>query len=398
MPILLPPGLPATRQLRAEGIAVREAADGSSATLLIGLVNLMPDKPAAERQLARLLGAAPETVALSLHCPAEARGSRTPAEHIAAFYAPLPADVGDLDGLIVTGAPVETLPFSEVRYWDALAALLDAAARQRVPTLGICWAAMAMLHQSHGVAKQVLPRKAFGLFPQTVDRPAASLVQGLGARYAVPVSRHAAVRAADLAGTGATVLAGSMATGVSIAEDPARAQTMLLDHFEYEDDTLIGEFLRDRAAALPAAPPANLARPNLVPATVGEPCWRGAAHIVFRNWLAAVAREKAGRAPHDLLAWLSAGAPPGEAGAMLVLRGRPGADPLAAAAEAARSGVMLDGFSRDARLGVIVLRLAAGVTVDAAERLAAACLGLPGIHGSLLRGPGDTGALLHRAA
>jgi homoserine O-succinyltransferase len=213
------------------------SAGRPQAALRIGLVNLMPDKPTAERQLARLLGTAPDTVALSLFCPAEQRGARTPAEHIAAFYAPLPADPAGLDGLIVTGAPVETLPYAEVRYWDALGALLDATARQRVPTLGICWAAMAMLHRSHGVPKQVLSRKAFGLFSQTVTRPSASLVQGLGTRYAVPVSRHAAVRATDLAGTGATVLAASMATGVSIAEDPGCAQTMLFDHFEYESLT-----------------------------------------------------------------------------------------------------------------------------------------------------------------
>jgi homoserine O-succinyltransferase len=393
MPILLPAGLPAARTLRAEGIAVSEAAEAPAETLRIALVNLMPDKPAAERQFARLLGAAAETVSLSLFTPAGARGSRTPPAHLDAFYEPLPADAAHLDGVIVTGAPVETLPFSEVRYWDALGALLDQAASRRVPVLGICWAGMALLHRFHGVAKQVLRQKAFGLFPQTVSRHAAPLMQGLSPRFAVPVSRHAAVPAEDLAGTGAVTLAASALTGVSIAEDAARAQTMLLDHFEYEGDTLLGEFLRDRAAALPASPPANLPL-----AAVRDPPWSGAAHVFFRNWLATVARAKRDRAPRDLLSWLLAGAGRAEAGAMLVLRARGGVDLTAAASEASRCGVTLEGISRDPGRGAVVLRLCAGVRPEAVERLAKACIALPGVHDVLLRGPGEAGALLHRAA
>ncbi len=393
MPILLPSGLPAADTLRTEGIAVSEAPEAPADALRIALVNLMPDKPAAERQFARLLGAAAETVSLSLVHPAEARGSRTPAEHLAAFYGPLPRAAAGLDGLIVTGAPVETLPFPEVRYWDALGALLDDAASRRVPVLGICWAGMALLYRFHGVPKHVLGRKAFGVFPQAVARRDVPLMQGLSPRYPVPVSRHAAVIAEDLAGTGAVLLAASPSTGLSIAEDAGRAQTMLLDHFEYEGDTLLAEFLRDRAAALPASPPANLPL-----ASVREPPWRAAAHVFFRNWLATVARAKRERTPRDLLSWLLAGAAPSEPGAMLVLRARGSVDLHAATAQAARCGVTLEGAFGDRALGAVVLRLCAGARPEAVERLAKACIALPGVNDVLLRGPGEAGAILHRAA
>ncbi|WP_291295775.1 homoserine O-succinyltransferase [Elioraea sp.] len=350
MPILLQPGLPAAEMLRAEGVPVTETTVVPDAALRIGLVNLMPDRARAEQQWGRLLGAAPETVSLSLF--SAARGASP------AAYRPIEdAATGPLDGLIVTGAPVETLPFDEVRYWPALAALFDHAAASSIPTLSVCWAAMAALHHFHGVAKHTLPRKAFGLYAQAVQRPGDPLMQGIGPRFAVPVSRHATVLAADVAAGGAEVLAASAATGVSIAADAARGHTMLLDHLEYDGDTLLSEFLRDRAAARPAFPPAGLAL-----GAAREPTWRPVAHLVLRNWLAQVARAKVLRQPADLLSWLLA--PP-------------------------------SGRSGPTRL---VLTLDDGVTTEAAEHLATHALAMPGVRDALLRGPGHAGLALRAAA
>lgn len=387
MPILLPPGLPAADMLRAEGVTVTETTTVPDAALRIGLVNLMPDRPRAEQQWGRLLGAAPETVSLSLFSATQgaANGTYRPLEEVAA---------NTLDGLIVTGAPVETLPFEEVRYWPTLTALFDDAAASSIPTLSVCWAAMAALHHFHGVVKHALSRKAFGLYVQAVQRPHDALVQGIGPRFAVPVSRHASVRAADVAATEATVLAASAATGVSIAADAARRHTMLLDHLEYDGDTLLAEFLRDRAAARPAVPPAGLAL-----GASREPTWRPTAHLVMRNWLAEVAQAKRQRQPPDLLGWLLA-APPVEGGVTrLVLRTAPGAEVMAdAAAAAAAEGVTLAAIARVEGAAALVLTLTPGVTAAAAERLAARARALPGVCAALLRGPGRAGLALSDAA
>jgi homoserine O-succinyltransferase len=392
VPILLPTGLPAAATLLAEGIDAREGDDAPTATLRIGLVNLMPDRPAAERQWARLLGAAPETVSLSLYAPPSARADAANDVHRAAFYAPLPETPPEpLDGLIVTGAPVETLPFEAVRYWDALGALLDAAAARRLPTLSVCWAGMAALHRFHGVPKQPLSRKAFGAFAQTVKRPDAALMQGLGRRFTVAVSRHASVRAIDLAGTGASLLAGSGETGVSVAEDVVRAQTMLLDHIEYEAGTLTAEFLRDRAAALPARPPENMP-----PGRTDDPPWWGAAHILIRNWLGAVSRAKAARAPRDLLAWLL-DRHGGEPGVELVVRHAAGADPLPAlVAEAAARAITVTGVRRHPD-GAVALTLPPGIASAGAEALTSRAVALEGVSEAFLRGPGTAGAVLRAA-
>jgi homoserine O-succinyltransferase/O-acetyltransferase len=204
MPILLPEGLPAARTLREEGIEVAGSGStdchGSGPALRIALLNLMPDKPAAEAQIARLLGVGHRRVELTLLLPrTHAPGATTPAGHLRAFYRPWPEAGGrPFDGLVVTGAPVETLPFEAVTYWRELRRILDQAQGQGTATLAICWAAMAALRHFHGVPKHVLPRKRFGVFRQRALRPEAPLLCGVGAEFAAPVSRHAEVRAADL--------------------------------------------------------------------------------------------------------------------------------------------------------------------------------------------------------
>jgi hypothetical protein len=252
---------------------------------------------------------------------------------------------------------------------------------------------MAALFHAHGIDKLPLARKAFGVFDQRVIAPASPEMQGLGARFALPVSRHALIAPEALAGTGAAVLAASRTTGLSVASDEARGVTMILDHAEYDADTLTREFVRDRAAALPTAAPVGVPHDPR-----SEPPWRKAGHLLVRNWLAGVSRAKAARSPPDLLGWLLAGAPAG-GGPLLVLRIVPGTDPLAAAAEAAsRASVTIGAVARQEGGSAIALTLAPSTTPQQAERFASLALALPGVRETLLRGPGDAASFLRRAA
>jgi homoserine O-succinyltransferase len=321
MPIILPETLPAADRLRAEGVGVLAPHQAPARVLQIGLINLMPDKPATETQLARLLGAAPQVSRLHLFWPQGENSRRTPPEHLT-FYEPIEtADMQALDALIITGAPVEQKPFSEVRYWPQLAALYDAARDAGLPTLNICWAAMAALHHHRGLAKRALQAKAFGVFDQVVREPAHALMQGMPATFPVPVSRYAHLPLKALAGGGIAVLAASSETGASIAHDAENDAALLFDHFEYDAGTLLAEFLRDRQAALPTSPPSGLA----LGSAAAVP-WRPAAHLLFRNWLADVARKTEARRPRDLLDWLLAPGvgPRGGATLVAVVSPRPG--------------------------------------------------------------------------
>jgi homoserine O-succinyltransferase len=319
MPIILPDLLPAAEQLRTEGVPVLVPHQAPARVLHIGLVNLMPDKPATETQLARLLGAAPQVSRLHLFWPQGENSRRTPPEHLA-FYEPFDsADARALDALIITGAPVEQKPFGEVRYWPQLAALYDSAREQGLPTLNICWAAMAALHHHRGLAKRMLQAKAFGVFDQTVREPTHALMQAMPATFPVPVSRYAHVPLKVLTGAGIGVLATSGETGASIAYDADHDATLLFDHFEYDAGTLLSEFLRDRQAAIATAPPSGVA---LGGATAVP--WRPAAHLLFRNWLAHVERRATVRRPRDLLDWLLAPGVTPRGGATLVAIASPG--------------------------------------------------------------------------
>jgi homoserine O-succinyltransferase/O-acetyltransferase len=305
MPILLPEGLPAARALRAEGIGVADARDGRAAAggpaLRIALLNLMPDKPTAETQFARLLGAGPRRVELTLLAPeTHAPGATTPAAHLRAFYRPWPeAGGGRFDGLVVTGAPVETLDFAAVTYWPELRRILDRAQAQGTAILAICWGAMAALRHFHSVPKHILPQKRSGVFRQRVLVPDAPLLRGFGAAFAAPVSRRAEVRAADLPAC-ARVLAASAESGPCLVEDRALGLTAVLDHLEYDAGTLRAEFRRDRAAGAPAAPPRDYFPgddPDRAPANTWRPHGLG----LFGNWLAEVERRTCRGRPRDRL-------------------------------------------------------------------------------------------------
>ena len=198
MTIFLPDGLPAARSLRQEGFAVGVAGSASalaSAPLQIAVLNLMPTKTDTETQLARVLGRTRHAVELSFFIPQGHRPRNSPTDHIAAFYRPWSEIEGrDFDALVVTGAPVEHLAFEEVGYWTELARILDWADRGVRRSFFICWGAQAALYHRHGVPKQGLAQKRFGVFQHRVRVPEHSLLRGLGRSFHCPVSRHTEIR------------------------------------------------------------------------------------------------------------------------------------------------------------------------------------------------------------
>jgi len=292
MPIKIPDDLPARATLEAEGLILM----GESAAvrqdirpLRIGLLNLMPDKPKTEAQFARLLGATPLQVELTLVQLASHQPKTTPAEHMRAFYRTWD-DVRPqkFDGFIVTGAPVETLPFESVAYWDELRRIFDWTRTHTHRCLTICWGAQAAVQHFHGVPKHNLPAKRWGVYRHRNLAPSSAYLRGLSDEVEVPVSRWSEVRRADLPANGALrVLLESEESGLSMLEDVETGALHMFDHLEYEAASLGAEYQRDRAAN-PATPvPVNYF-PGDDPARAPANRWRSHAHLFFANWLNAI--------------------------------------------------------------------------------------------------------------
>jgi homoserine O-succinyltransferase len=289
MPIKIPDDLPACATLEAEGVVLlREttAARQDIRPLRIGLLNLMPDKPQTETQFARLLGATPLQVELSLVQLTSHQPRNTSADHMAAFYRPWEAvRAQTFDGFIITGAPVETLPFEEVRYWDELRRILDWTQTHAHACLTICWGAQAAIRHFHGVPKHVLPQKRSGVYTHRNLAPASPYLRGFSDEIDIPVSRWSEVRREDLPKGGALkVLLDSDESGLCLLEDAGRRALHMFNHLEYEATTLADEYARDRAADSSTALPWGYF-PDDDPARRPRNRWRGHAHLLFGNWL-----------------------------------------------------------------------------------------------------------------
>ncbi len=292
--IALPIGLPARSTLAAEGVEVLtgdELHRRGGRPLRICLVNLMPNKVVTETQIARLLGATSIPVELNLCVPDSYRSKTAPADHMASFYRPWThVRDGQFDGLIVTGAPVETFPFEDVTYWSDLCAIFDWARSRTISSLYICWAAQAALYHFHGVAKHRLPEKMFGIFRHRLTNEDSRLLSGFGQAFPAPVSRHTEVRAADLpAQAGLTVLAISSDAGLCLVEDRGNRAVYMFNHLEYDAGTLGEEFRRDQLAGQPIGIPCNYF-PDNDPERSPENIWRPYGHLLFANWLGAMHR------------------------------------------------------------------------------------------------------------
>ena len=289
MPIKIPDLLPARATLEAEGVMVMGEGDAirqDIRPLRIGLLNLMPNKIATEVQLARLLGATPLQVELTLVRISDHVSRNTPLDHMAAFYRPWEEVRHErFDGIVITGAPVEHLPFSAVTYWDELARVFDWTQTHVHRTFTICWAALAAVHHFHAMPKHALPRKAFGLFRHRTLQPASPFLRGFSDSFPVPVSRWAEARSADLpAASGLQVLAESVEAGLCLLDDPRHRMLHMFNHLEYDTGTLAAEYFRDAAKDPDTRLPAFYF-PDDDPSEPPENRWRGHAHLLFANWI-----------------------------------------------------------------------------------------------------------------
>ncbi|MBR6889368.1 MAG: homoserine O-succinyltransferase, partial [Clostridia bacterium] len=262
MPIKIPNSLPATGVLESENIFViteSRAISQDIRPLHILLLNLMPTKVATETQLARVLGNTPLQVELELLQVRSHESKNVSQDHMLAFYKTFD-QVRDhkYDGMIITGAPVEHLPFEQVDYWDELCEIMAWSKRHVHSTFHICWGAQAGLYYHYGIRKVPLEKKLFGVFPHTVERKSSILFRGFDDVFMVPHSRHTTILREEVeAVSQLKILAASEEAGIyAMATDQGR-QVFITGHSEYDADTLEREYLRDRNAGLPIEVPKN---------------------------------------------------------------------------------------------------------------------------------------------
>ena len=289
MPIKIPNELPAYRTLSNENIFVMtetRAITQDIRPLRIAIVNLMPTKIDTETQLLRLLGNTSLQVETDLIRTASHQPKNTPQEHLKAFYKTFD-DIRsqNYDGMIITGAPVEQLPFEEVEYWNELCEIMKWSKKHVHSTMHICWGAQAALYYHYGINKYPLEHKLFGVFPHRAERKNYILLRGFDDVFMVPHSRHTTVRREDIeARPELKILASSDEAGVYICATDEGKQLFITGHSEYDPLTLEREYLRDKNAGLQIAPPKNY-YPNdddTKPPTVS---WRSHANLLYANWL-----------------------------------------------------------------------------------------------------------------
>ena len=289
MPIKLPSSLPAFDVLSNEGVMVMgegRAARQDIRPLQIGLLNLMPKKIQTETQFARLIGATPLQIELSLIRMSEHETKNTAAEHMEEFYQSF-QEIKDqkFDGLIITGAPIEHLPFDNVTYWDELKEVMDWTQTNVHSTFGVCWGGMAMINHFHGVEKHMLDAKAFGCFRHQNLAPASPYLRGFSDDCVIPVSRWTEMKQAEIdAAPDLITLLGSDDVGPCLVEDTAHRALYIFNHFEYDSFTLKEEYDRDVDAGTPINVPINY-YPDDDPSQIPQNRWRSHAHLLYGNWI-----------------------------------------------------------------------------------------------------------------
>jgi homoserine O-succinyltransferase/O-acetyltransferase len=289
MPIKIPDQLPARQILQDENIFVmgeERAIHQDIRPLKIAILNLMPTKITTETQLLRLLGNTPIQVEVTLVRTRSHQSKNTPEEHLLTFYQTF-EQIRDqkFDGLIITGAPVEQLPFEEVDYWDELKEIMDWGFNNVFSLFYICWGAQAALFHQFGIPKYPLAAKQFGVFSHRVVEKNVRLLRGFDDQFYAPHSRHTEIRRADIEKVPElSILAESEQAGVYIVASKDGRQVFVTGHSEYDPLTLEKEYQRDVAAGLPIAVPVNY-YPDDDPSCAPLVRWRGHAHLLFANWI-----------------------------------------------------------------------------------------------------------------
>ncbi len=254
--------------------------------LRIGLLNLMPDKIATETQLARLIASTPLQVELTLVRVGTHASKNTSEDHLITFYRTW-EEVRDqhFDGFIITGAPIETLPFDEVTYWPELTEILDWTTTNVHSTFSICWGAMAALWHFHDVPKHILDDKAFGVYRHRNLQPASPYLAGFSDDFLVSVSRWTEVRRADVEKVPSLeLLMESDDTGVCLLSETAGRRLYMFNHIEYDSTTLAKEYFRDVDAGVRIEIPHDYF-PNNDPNQPPVNRWRSHAFLLFGNWI-----------------------------------------------------------------------------------------------------------------
>ena len=289
MPIKIPNGLPAAQTLAEENIFVMNETRATTQDirpLQILVLNLMPTKIATETQLSRLLGNTPLQVELELLHTSSHESKNTAREHLFQFYKVFDeVKERNFDGMIITGAPVEQMPFEQVEYWDELCRIMEWSKTHVYSTFHICWGAQAGLYYHYGIRKVELPEKLFGVYPHRVERRFSMLMRGFDDTFMVPHSRHTTVLREDIERCGKLkILASSEQAGVYAVSTAGGRQIFITGHSEYDARTLEAEYLRDKAAGLPIRMPENY-YPNNDDTQPPMVTWRSHASLLYQNWL-----------------------------------------------------------------------------------------------------------------
>ncbi|MBP1568599.1 MAG: homoserine O-succinyltransferase [Oscillospiraceae bacterium] len=301
MPIKISKDLPAYKTLIDENIFVMPgdvAEHQDIRELKIAILNLMPKKIETETQLLRLLSNTPLQVDIDfLHVESHV-SKNTSVSHLNTFYKTF-RDVKNnfYDGLIITGAPVEQIPFEEVDYWDEVCEIMEWSKTNVYSTMHICWGAMAGLYYHFGVPKHDLSEKMFGVFPHKVLRRESQLLKGFDDVFYVPHSRHTEVLREDIEKVPElNITSESNMSGVYIVCNKNKRQYFITGHSEYDRDTLAQEYFRDRDKGLPIKVPYNYF-PDDDPENKPLFRWRGQANLMYSNWLNYCVYQ---RTPYDL--------------------------------------------------------------------------------------------------
>lgn len=289
MPIRIDADLPARSSLENENIFVMtsdRAVAQDIRPLEIAIINLMPTKEATELQLLRLLANTPLQINVSLVQMEGHVSTHTNQDHLERFY--ITSDEvfnKKFDGMIITGAPVEQLPFEQVDYWAELCRIMDYARKNVFCTLYICWGAMAGLYHLHGIDKVLLGEKISGIYYSKLIAPTEPLLRGFDDYFPVPTSRYTKIRTQDiLANENLTLLATSAVTGMTIAKSRDNRSIFMTGHLEYDADTLAKEYRRDMDKGLEPAMPENyFTDDNPINPVYSK--WRSTAHLFYSNWL-----------------------------------------------------------------------------------------------------------------
>lgn len=289
MPIVIPEALPASKILSQENIFVmndERASNQDIRPLKIIILNLMPNKIETETQLLRLLGNTPIQLDIILLKTATYESKHTSSDHMESFYKTYDEiKEHKYDGLIITGAPVETMEFEEVSYWEELTKILEFSKTNITSTLHICWASQAGLYYHHGIKKYEQDKKVFGVFEHEILTKTHPILRGFDDEAFIPHSRHTTVLKEDIEKIDELdILLHSNDSGVCLVASKDGKQVYISGHVEYDEDSLKKEYFRDVDKGLDIEIPKNYFRDN-DPKKDIVVRWRSSAHLLFANWL-----------------------------------------------------------------------------------------------------------------